>query len=63
MGISTEDEFEAVTNVLSEIYTPLENGSTENIKQFINASTLDQATVGISWDSHNKCLYFDAINN
>lgn len=62
-SISTEDEFEAVTNVLSEIYTPLENGSTENIKQFINASTLDQATVGISWDSHNKCLYFDAINN
>lgn len=62
-SISTEDEFEAVTNVLSEIYTPLENGSTENIKQFINASTLDQATVRISWDSHNKCLYFDAINN
>lgn len=60
-AISTDAEFNAVTEVLSEMYTPWEKGSTENIKQFINGTTLNEATVGISWDIHNKCLYFDAI--
>ena len=55
-------QFELVTEVLSEMYTPLDNGTTENVKQFINNAVLEQATVGISWDKHNNCLYFDAIN-
>lgn len=60
-AISTDAEFKAVTEVLSEMYTPWEKGTTEYVKQFINSATLDNATVGISWDTHNKCLYFDAI--
>ena len=60
-AISTDAQFKAVTEVLSEIYTPWEKGTTENVKQFINGNTLEEATVGISWDIHNKCLYFDAI--
>lgn len=60
-AIKTDAEFNAVTEVLSEMYTPWEKGSTENVKQFINGNTLDDATVGISWDIHNKYLYFDAI--
>lgn len=60
-AIETDAEFNAVTEVLSEMYTPWEKGSTESVKQFINGKTLDDATVGISWDIHNKCLYFDAI--
>ena len=60
-AISTDAEFRAVTEVLSEMYTPWEKGSTEDVKQFINGETLEEATVGISWDFHNKCLYFDSI--
>ena len=60
-AISTDAEFKAVTEVLSEMYTPWDKGTTENVKQFINGATLDEATVGISWDIHNKCLYFDSI--
>lgn len=60
-AISTDAEFKAVTEVLSEIYIPWDKGTTENVKQFINGATLDEATVGISWDIHNKCLYFDSI--
>ena len=60
-GISTDAEFKAVTEVLSEIYTPWDKGTTENVKQFINGATLAEATVGISWDIHNKCMYFDSI--
>lgn len=60
-NISTDAEFKAVTEVLSEMYTPWDKGSTENVKHFINGTTLDEATVGISWYIHNKCLYFDAI--
>ena len=60
-NISNTKNFETVTKVLSEMYTPLDNGTTENVKQFINGATLEEATVGISWDMHNYCLYFDAI--
>lgn len=60
-AIKTDAEFDVITEVLSEMYTPWDKGSTENVKQFINGATLDEATVGISWDAHNKCLYFDAI--
>ena len=60
-AIKTDAEFNDVTEVLSEMYTPWEKGSTESVKQFINGNTLESATVGISWDKHNKCLYFDAI--
>ena len=60
-AISTEAEFKAVAEVLAEMYTPWEKGTTENVKQFINGSNLDEATVGISWDIHNKCMYFDSI--
>ena len=60
-AISTQEQYDAVTDCLGELYTPLENGTTENVKQFINASTLQESTVGISWDIHNKCLYYDAI--
>ena len=43
--------------------TVKEMDKTDNpyVKQFINGATLDEATVGISWDIHNKCLYFDSI--
>lgn len=59
--ISTDAEFQAVTEVLSEMYTPWDKGTTETVKQFINGATIDEATVGISWDIHTKCLFFDAI--
>ena len=60
-AISTQEQYDAVTDCLGELYTPLENGTTENVKQFINASTLQESTVGISWDIHNKGWYYDAI--
>lgn len=60
-GISTDEQVKVVTEVLSEMYTPWEKGTTENIKQFINASTINEATVGITWDTQGKSLYFDAI--
>ena len=56
-AISTDAEFRAVTEVLSEMYTPWEKGGTEDVKQFINGETLEEATVGISWDFHiNVCI-------
>lgn len=61
-AINTEKQLDDVTRVLAEIYTPWERGTTDNIKQFINSTTLDGATVGISWNYNNKCMYFDAIN-
>ena len=61
-AITTEEQFNAVTEILSEVYMPWERGTTENVKQFINGSTLNEATVLISWDYNNKCMYFDAIN-
>ncbi|WP_106830242.1 FimB/Mfa2 family fimbrial subunit [Parabacteroides pacaensis] len=61
-AISSQAELDVVTEVLSEMYTPWDEDSTENIKQFINSTTLEEVTVMISWDLHNGCLYFDAIN-
>ncbi len=59
--INTPKDYDVVSDCLSELYTPLENGSTSTVKQFINADTFDKATVGISWSLNNYCLSFDRI--
>ena len=61
-AITTEKQFNDIAEIMSEIYTSWENGTTEKVKQYINASTINEATVGISWDYNSKCMFFDAIN-
>lgn len=62
MKAPTDQLKELVTEVLSEMYTPLSDVSTAFVKHFINADTKDKATVGITWDYLNQSLYFDAVN-
>lgn len=60
-AIKTKEEFDRIAECLSCIYTPWEKGSTATVKQYINAKSIEDATVGISWSSNNYCLYFDLI--
>lgn len=59
--ITEDNGVKVVTNVLKEIYTLWENGTTENVKQFINGATFEEATVCISWYTQEKELIFEAI--
>lgn len=59
--IDNNEMFDLVTECLKELYTPWEKGTTATVKTFINGATLEDATVGIAWDSSNYCLYFDLI--
>lgn len=61
LNVPSREGFDLVADALSEKYVPYEKGSTANIKQFINSESTSEATVLISWDAYNNCLYFDAI--
>lgn len=61
--IDSKDKYDIVAECLGNMYTPWEKGTTATVKQYINAISLEEATVGISWSSNNYCLYFDLIQH
>ena len=66
-NINSRESYDTVAKALSEMYTPWDKGSTDAVKQYINAKSIDDATVRITWainknnNGTNYCLYFDAI--
>lgn len=62
-AIDSKDKYDIVAECLSSMYTPWEKGTTATVKQYINAKSFEEATVGISWSSNNYCLYFDSIQH
>lgn len=62
-AIDSKDKYDIVAECLGKMYTPWEKGTTATVKQYINAKTLEEATVGISWSLNNYCLYFDPIQH
>lgn len=54
---------EEMTNYLSKKFHPYTEGTTADVKAFMNAETLDEATVGITWDTKNGILTFVQITH
>lgn len=52
---------EAILEALTTMYIPYETEFIKDYYQFLNAPTLDDATIKIVWDNRNKWLYFEAI--
>lgn len=57
----TKSQYDKVSNYLRKKYTFFRDVPEDGYMQFINAPTINDATCGISWDSKNYCLFFDAI--
>lgn len=55
--------YDTVAECLAAIYTPWEKGTTATVKQYINAKTIEEATVIMSWNSNDYRLYFDPIQH
>lgn len=53
---------EEMTEYLSQKYHYNEKESSSNLKAFTNDETLEEATVGISWDTTNGLLSFENID-
>lgn len=53
---------EEMTEYLSQIFYVYEQGSTENFKAFMNAETLENSSVGVTWDTTNGILTYVTIS-
>ena len=60
-AIDSKDKYDIVAECLGTMYTQWEKGTTATVKQYINATSFEEATVVISWSSNNYSLYFDSI--
>ncbi len=54
---------EEMTEYLSHKYHDNEKGSTGDLKAFTNNETLEEATVGITWDTTNGLLSFEKVDS
>ena len=56
----TPDE---MTQYLSQRFHAYEKGSEENLKAFMNAENIEDATVGVTWDTENGILTYVEISH
>lgn len=58
-NMENKSQYDKVSNYMKTKYTFFRDEG--DYIQYINASEISNATCGISWDSRNYCMYFDAI--
>lgn len=58
-NMENKSQYDKVSNYMNTKYTFFRDEG--DYIQYINASEISNATCGISWDSRNYCMYFDAI--
>ena len=58
-NMDNKSQYDKVSNYMKTKYTFFRDEG--DYIQFINGSQVSEATCGISWDSSNYCMYFDAI--
>lgn len=54
---------EEMTEYLSQKYHYNEKGSTNDVKAFTNKETVEESTIGITWDTTNRLLSFENIDS